>query len=95
MPEHLKALENKHPDRVAWRKRQAYLHELEQEHIEKTLSAQAVLFSARENLTRPRFWLSWSCDFRGRIYSQLSWLDPQSRDFERSVLRFADGCRLD
>ena len=95
MPEHLQALENKHPDRVAWRKRQAYLHELEQEHIEKTRSAQAVLFSARKNLTRPRFWLSWSCDFRGRIYSQQSWLDPQSRDFERSVLRFADGCRLD
>ncbi|QNJ14605.1 DNA-dependent RNA polymerase/ phage-type [Synechococcus sp. A18-46.1] len=95
MPEHLKALDKKHPDRVAWRKRQAYLHDQEQEHIEKTRSAQAVLFSARKNLTRPRFWLSWSCDFRGRIYSQQSWLDPQSRDFERSVLRFADGCRLD
>ena len=95
MPEHLKALDKKHPDRVAWRKRQAYLHEQEQEHIEKTRSAQAVLVSARKNETRPRFWLSWSCDFRGRIYSQQSWLDPQSRDFERSVLRFADGCRLD
>lgn len=95
IPEHLKALDKKHPDRVAWRKRQAYLHEQEQEHIEKTQSAQAVLISARKNQTRPRFWLSWSCDFRGRIYSQQSWLDPQSRDFERSVLRFADGCRLD
>ena len=95
MPEHLKALDKKHPDRVAWRKRQAYLHDQEQEHIEKTRSAQAVLVSARKNQTRPRFWLSWSCDFRGRIYSQQSWLDPQSRDFERSVLRFADGCRLD
>jgi len=95
MPDHLKALDKKHPDRVAWRKRQAYLHDQEQEHIEKTRSAEAVLCSARKNQTRPRFWLSWSCDFRGRIYSQQSWLDPQSRDFERSVLRFADGCRLD
>ncbi|MDB4659878.1 hypothetical protein OAE57_02270, partial [Synechococcus sp. AH-551-C10] len=95
MPDHLKALDKKHPDRVAWRKRQAYLHDQEQKHIKKTQSAQAVLISARKNETRPSFWLSWSCDFRGRIYSQQSWLDPQSRDFERSVLRFADGCRLD
>lgn len=93
MPEQLKALDKKHPERVAWRKRRAYLHDQEQEHIEKTRSAQAVLFAARKNKSRARFWLSWSCDFRGRIYSQQSWLDPQSRDFERSVLRFADGCQ--
>ena len=95
MPERLQALDKKHPERVAWRKHQAYLHEQQQEQIEKTRSTQALIISATKNQSRPRFWLSWSCDFRGRFYSQQAWLDPQASDIERSVLRFADGCRLD
>ena len=43
----------------------------------------------------PRFYLSWSADYRSRIYPQQSLLQPQSSDHEKSILTFADGCKLD
>ena len=41
------------------------------------------------------FYLSWSLDWRGRFYTQQAWLSPQSTDFEKSLLKFRDGCKLD
>ena len=41
------------------------------------------------------FYLSWSLDWRGRYYPQQAWLTPQSTDFEKSLLKFRDGCKLD
>lgn len=41
------------------------------------------------------FYLSWSLDWRGRYYPQQAWLSPQSNDFEKSLLKFRDGCKLD
>ena len=41
------------------------------------------------------FFHSWSCDWRGRFYPQQPWLQPQSTDFEKSILKFRDGCKLD
>lgn len=40
------------------------------------------------------FYLSWACDWRGRFYTQQSWLSILSTDFERSLLKFRDGCKL-
>ena len=45
-----------------------------------------------EDLT---FYLSWSADWRGRYYSQQAWLQPQSSEVEKALLRFKEGCRLD
>ena len=41
------------------------------------------------------FYHSWFVDWRGRFYPQQSWLQPQSTDFEKSLLRFRDGCQGD
>ena len=40
------------------------------------------------------FYLSWSLDWRGRYYTQQSWLTLESTDFERSLIKFHDGCKL-
>ena len=40
------------------------------------------------------FFLSWSCDWRGRYYTQQAWLSPQTTDFEKSLMKFRDGCKL-
>ncbi len=50
---------------------------------------------ARQYETSPRFYLSWSCDYRGRMYPQQSFLTEDSNDFECSLLTFSDGCKLD
>lgn len=52
----------------------------------------ASMADAYKNLT---FYLSWSADWRGRYYSQQAWLQPQSSEVEKSLLRFKEGCRLD
>ena len=50
---------------------------------------------ANEFLKQPRFYLSWSNDYRGRVYSQQAWLSPHATDAEKALIRFADGCKLD
>ena len=95
MPEHLQELEESHPDRKAWRKRQHTLHEAHEKQVQKSRSAICALSLSRQFISHSRFYLSWSCDFRGRCYDQQTWLGRQKSDFEKSLLTFADGCRLD
>ena len=40
------------------------------------------------------FFQPWSCDWRGRFYPQQPWLTPLSTDFERVLLKFRVGCKL-
>ncbi|AGK86693.1 RNA polymerase [Synechococcus phage S-CBP42] len=36
------------------------------------------------------FWLPWSFDYRGRVYSQVTGLNPQGTDFDKSLIYFAE-----
>ena len=36
------------------------------------------------------WWLSWSYDYRGRVYSQVTSLNPQGTDFDKALLYFAE-----
>ena len=40
---------------------------------------------------RERFYLPWSCDYRGRVYPIPAFLTPQDTDFGKSLLQFAEG----
>jgi DNA-directed RNA polymerase len=40
--------------------------------------------------SKDRFFLPWSCDYRGRAYPIPAFLTPQDTDFGKSLLRFAD-----
>ena len=82
-------------DRIAWRLSKKQLHENFEELRMKTIRTRRSLTMANKFLKHPRFSLSWSNDYRGRVYSQQSWLSPHATDAEKSLIRFADGCKLD
>jgi DNA-directed RNA polymerase len=41
------------------------------------------------------FWHAYSSDFRGRCYTQSSFLSPQSGDFDCGIIQFAEGVKLE
>jgi DNA-directed RNA polymerase len=95
MPEHIKCLPTDHEQRREWRKTAAALHEQHHKAQKRSIRSREALSLARQYLDYPRFYLSWSADYRGRAYAQQPFLQPQSTEFEKSLIRFADGCRLD
>ena len=44
--------------------------------------------------SKDRFFLPWSCDYRGRAYPIPAFLTPQDTDFGKSLIRFADEAYL-
>jgi hypothetical protein len=95
MPKYIQELPADHEDRITWRKEMHALHETHHDQVEKARSTMSILSLARKFTSEPKFYLSWECDFRGRLYDQQAWLGRQSSDFEKSLSRFAEGCKLD
>lgn len=77
-----------------WKRHRSYEHELYQELTKKAARTRQALQMAREYQFKT-FFHSWSCDYRGRFYTQQPWLTPLSTDFERALIKFRDGCKLD
>ena len=82
-------------ERREWRHQQKTLHERFEEQRRKSIRSRQSVSMANMFLKHCRFYLSWSNDYRGRVYSQQAWLSPQSTDAEKALIRFADGCKLD
>ena len=95
MPDEIKALEEKNIRRTAWRKERSELHTQLAESKRKSIRSRDALNLAGKFLKQPRFYLSWSCDYRGRMYPQQSLLHNHSSDVERALVTFSDGCELD
>ena len=76
-----------------WRRERARMHESYNDQYRRSLRTLKAIGMARE-YRHKTFYLSWFVDWRGRFYPQQSWLQLQSTDFEKSLLRFRDGCRL-
>lgn len=76
-----------------WKAEQHELHRSYHDQIKKAYRTRQVLAMAKEFEFKTYF-LSWSLDWRGRFYSQQSWLTPLSTDFEKSLMKFRDGCKL-
>ena len=95
MPNHLQGLDESDPERKAWRKHQHSLHEAHEKQKLRGRSAGIAFSLAKRFVSQSPFFLSWSCDFRGRMYDQQTWLGRQKSDFEKALLRFAEGCKLD
>ena len=95
MPSELVELPTDHTDRVDWRKAKKALWDLHNDKVKKAVRTIKSLQTAEEFLKYPRFYLCWSNDYRGRVYPVQPWLSPQTTEFEKSLIRFADGCKLD
>ena len=46
--------------------------------------------TAERFASKDRFFIPWSCDYRGRAYPIPAFLSPQDTDFGKSLIRFAD-----
>ena len=95
MPDFIKVLSEKDSRRTDWRKERSELHKELADSRRKSIRSRDAITLARKFLTKPRFYLSWSCDYRGRMYTQQSLLHRQSTDMEKALLTFSDGCELD
>ncbi|MDC0261206.1 hypothetical protein OAK65_03710 [Synechococcus sp. AH-551-N17] len=95
MPRALTQLPTDHEERKQWKRDKSDLHERFAEQRRKTVRSRQSVGIAHQFLKQPRFYLSWSNDYRGRVYAQQPWLSPHSTDAEKALIRFADGCKLD
>jgi DNA-directed RNA polymerase len=77
-----------------WRSERARLHRAYGEQDRKCVRTRKAMCMARE-YRHKTFYLSWFVDWRGRFYCQQSWLAPVgATDFEKSLLKFRDGCKV-
>ncbi len=76
-----------------WKHKQTELHTVYLEWVNKTTRSRTAVSMAKEYKYKT-FFLSWSLDWRGRFYTQQSWLTLESTDFERSLIKFRDGCKI-
>lgn len=76
-----------------WKKQRSQMHKIytEQERRSRRTSSLIQLAKTYKHKT---FYLSWSCDWRGRMYPQQPFLQSQGPDYERALLKFRDGCKL-
>ena len=95
MPQWIVDKGKKDPEYKDWKSTKAHAYTKKKEEESKSVSTRKALVLASEYIKEPRFYLSWSCDYRGRMYSQQSFLDQQKNDSQRALVTFADGCRLD
>lgn len=58
----------------------------------KYLSFKTIYSMAQNLKSRPFFKIKYSMDTRGRIYSNLNYLNPQGEDLAKALLQFSDGC---
>ena len=77
-----------------WRERQAALHRQYNDEYREAVRARQALIVAQEYRFKT-FYHSWSVDYRGRYYPQQAWLHPQATDFEKALIQFKDGCKVD
>ena len=95
MPPALVKLPKDDARRIEWRTQRKREHVAHQKKAAKTVRVYRSIEMAEQMRKYPRFFLSWSYDYRGRCYSQQPWLSPHATGFEKALLRFADGKRLD
>jgi len=76
-----------------WRQDKAELHTRYQEMYRYSVRSRQTLKIAGD-YEHTTFFLSWSADYRSRFYPMQSWLHPQATDFEKSLLKFRDGCKI-
>ena len=77
-----------------WRSMRAGEHRAYGEDYRRSVRTRKAMCMAREYRNKT-FYLSWFVDWRGRFYCQQSWLAPVgATDFEKSLLKFRDGCKV-
>lgn len=85
MPEEMKAVFTE------WKQRARDVHEINGKMRSQRSAFLTKIEVAKELRDEEAIWFPHSLDFRGRLYSMTSELSPQSDDYGKALLQFADG----
>ncbi len=78
----------------AWRHEASELYTLETQRVSKCLQILRVLQMAGDYKAYQKFWFTYHCDFRGRIYPSTGSFSPQGPDYARALLLFSNGKKI-
>lgn len=71
-----------------YKRRRRELEDYNAQLEQKNWRTTEVMYVANKYANEDRFWIPWSCDYRGRVYPLVSSLTPQGTDFDKSLLYF-------
>lgn len=78
-----------------WKQRRAEQRIANNKSLSKRIAVERCLQIASKYKDRDAFYFVYQCDFRGRKYTVEPFLNPQSTDFSKSLLKFGKGVTID
>ena len=89
-PKPVDIAENK-DSRFTYRRKAAEVNNINSQAFRRSCRTRMTMEAVKRFKDRERFYLPWSCDYRGRVYPIPAFLTPQDTDFGKSLLQFAEG----
>jgi DNA-directed RNA polymerase len=89
-PKPVDIAENKE-SRFTYRRKAAEVNNINSQAFRRSCRTRMTMEAVKRFKDRERFYLPWSCDYRGRVYPIPAFLTPQDTDFGKSLLQFAEG----
>ena len=83
-------IDTNYDSRKDYRRRAAEVRNKNANSFKASCRTRMTMETADRFITRDRFFLPWSCDYRGRAYPIPAFLTPQDTDFGKALIRFAD-----
>ena len=80
--------------RNVWKRQASKIHAENRKMKSKRLQVLRTISIAEDYKHRERFYFPYQLDFRGRVYAIPMFLTPQSVDYAKALLTFADGQRM-
>jgi Mitochondrial DNA-directed RNA polymerase len=78
--------------RKTYRRKAAEVNNINSQAFRRSCRTRMTMEAVKRFKDRERFYIPWSCDYRGRVYPIPAFLTPQDTDFGKSLLTFAEGC---
>lgn len=83
-------IDTNYDSRKDYRRRAADVRNTNAHSFKASCRTRMTMETAERFATKDRFFIPWSCDYRGRAYPIPAFLSPQDTDFGKSLIRFAD-----
>jgi len=78
-----------------WKRDRKVVFDDNNRNISKRIAVERTIQLAEAYEKYPAFWFVWQCDFRGRKYPVGEFMTPQSADWAKALMTFADGVPIE
>lgn len=78
-----------------WKRDRKVIFDDNNRNISKRIAVERTIQLAEDYAKYPAFWFVWQCDFRGRKYPVGEFMTPQSADWAKALMTFADGVPIE